>query len=186
MKKAVAITLLMVAQVSFECPVLVNAAPDPIQILWFFFAPAVIRVDSTELAEFKVKLGGTPSSVQLQFTNGDTASLTEEGDGVWTISISAAQALFGYQPDEVNHHFDGFLDVFADGTRVVRFNVFINVLDQNIPEATIVTIEPTVQMSHHIINIWNANLDKALVCQHSTMQLNTAAVLNFKESPCFQ
>src|SRR5215813_13498073 len=102
MKKAIALTFLIVAQVSFACPILVNAASDPIQIQWFFFEPAVMRVDSHEPAEFTVKLGGTPSSVQLQFANGEMASLTEEGDGVWTIRISAAQALFGYQPDDVN------------------------------------------------------------------------------------
>ena len=159
MKKAVALTLLMVAPVSFACPVLVNAAPDPIQIQWFFFEPAVMRVDSNESAEFKVKLGGTPSSVQLQFANGETATLTTEGNGVWKISISAAQTLFDYQPDDVNRNFVGFLDVFSDGTRVVRLNVFINVLDQNIPDATIVTLGPTVQRSTHIVNIWNANLN---------------------------
>lgn len=140
-------------------PGIVNAAPEPIQIKWFFFEPAVIRLDSNEPLDFRVKLGGNPSSVELQFADGEAESLTEQGDGVWKISVSAAQALFGYQPDDVNHNFVGFLDVFSAGTRVLRLNVFINVLDQNIPRATIATTAPMVQMSNHIVNIWKPDLD---------------------------
>ena len=109
--------------------------------------------------EFKVELDGNPSSVQLQFADGEAASLTEQGDGVWKISVPAAQALFGYQPDNVNRNFVGFLDVFSDGTRVLRFNVFVNVSDQNIPHAAIFTTAPTLQTSNHIVNIWKPDLD---------------------------
>jgi hypothetical protein len=147
------------AAVRLVAPGLVNAAPEPIQIKWFFFDPAVIRVDSNEPLDFTVKLGGNPSSVELQFADGEAESLTEQGDGVWKISVSAAHALFGYQFDDVNHNFVGFLDVFSAGTRVLRLNVFINVLDQNIPRATIAATAPMVQMSNHIVNIWRPDFD---------------------------
>jgi hypothetical protein len=160
--RAVTITLLIILQITgfpFQDLVPVNAALAPIEVDWFFFEPAVIRTDATDSVDFKVKINGGPSSVQLELPN-DTISLTAEGDGKWGITLTAAQALFGYQPDDdANHNFVGFLDVFSDGTRIERRNVFVNVLDQNIPDATILTIGPTVQISNHVVNIWKPDLD---------------------------
>jgi hypothetical protein len=161
--RAVTITLLIILQITgfpFQDLVLVNAALAPIQVKWHFFEPAVIRTDATDSVDFKVKIDGGPSSVQLELANGTITSLTDEGDGRWGITLTAAQALDGYQrDDDANHNFVGFLDVFSDGTRIERRNVFVNVLDKNIPDSTILTIGPTVQISNHVVNIWKPDLD---------------------------
>ena len=162
--------ILQITGFPFEDLVLVNAALAPIEVKWFFFEPAVIRTDATDSVDFKVKIDGGPSSVQLQFANDTITSLTDEGDGRWGITLTAAQALFGYQPDDdANHNFVGFLDVFSDGTRIQRRNVFVNVLDRNIPDSTILTIGPTVQISNHVVNIWKPDLDLEHGLQTSTI-----------------
>jgi hypothetical protein len=168
MKKFALTVMLLALWATFQDLVLVNAALAPFEVKWFFFEPAVIRTDATDSVDFKVKIDGGPSNVQLELPN-DTISLTDEGDGRWGITLTAAQALFGYQPDDdANHNFVGFLDVFSDGTRIQRRNVFVNVLDKNIPDAPILTIGPTVQISNHVINIWKPNLDLEHVLQTST------------------
>jgi hypothetical protein len=63
------------------------------------------------------------------------------------------------QPDDANHNLVGFLDVLSDGTTVRTQNLFINVLDENIPASTILTIGPNVQRSNHVVNIWKPDLD---------------------------
>src|SRR5215510_12995155 len=95
-------------------------AADPIAVKWFEFSPLVIPSDGGVSPKLSVKIEGNPSSVQLALAAGGTASLTNDGTGVWSAAVPAAQALFGYQPDHVNRNFVGFLDLFDGASRVFR------------------------------------------------------------------
>src|SRR5262245_48633647 len=138
-RRALTVTLLITL---FTGLVLVNAAFAQIELKWFSFDPAVVRTTATESVNLRVKIDSVPSSVQLQLADGTNTGLIDAGDGTWGVTLTAAQALFGYQPDDANHNFVGFLDVFSDGTTIRRQNLFINVLDENIPASTILTSGP--------------------------------------------
>jgi hypothetical protein len=77
-------------------------AMDEISIRWFYFNPLVIRSDSPAPAQFKVKIDGNPTSAQFALATGESMSLTSEGGGVWSATLTAAQTLFGYGSDDVN------------------------------------------------------------------------------------
>jgi hypothetical protein len=83
-----------------------------ISVRWFFFDPTVIRSDRSDPVVFKAQIEGSPSSVQLELAAGGTLNLSRGGRGLWSITLAAPQVLFGYQAEDANHNFVGFLDLF--------------------------------------------------------------------------
>ena len=133
-------------------------AADPIAVRWFSFSPLVIPKDESATTKFSVKIDGNPSSAQLALAAGGTVNLTNDGSGIWTVSLSNSQALFDYQPDDANHNFVGFLDVFDGAARLFRGNIFVSVKDESIPSVTVLNRGNHIRLSRHIVNIWRPDL----------------------------
>ena len=133
-------------------------AADPIVVRWFSLSPLVIPNDQSASTKLSVKIDGNPSSVQLALASGGTLNLTNDGSGIWTVSLSSSQALFDYQPDDANHNFVGFLDVFDGPTRVFRGNIFVSVKDEAIPSVNVLNRGSRIRLSPHVVNIWRPDL----------------------------
>ena len=133
-----------------------QAQSNPVS--WFRFDPIAVRRDRTEPVVYKALITGNPSSVQFVLAAGGTVPLSNEGGGVWSVTLSAQQVLFGYLPDNANHNFVGFLDIFQGGT-FVRINEFIGVVDENVSDigGEIETLGDTLRISPHVVNVWSPN-----------------------------
>jgi FG-GAP-like repeat len=136
-----------------------EAQAQAISESWFRFDPVVVRPDRTEPVVYKTLITGNPSSVQFTLADGRTAPLSNEGGGVWSVTLTAQQVLFGYGLDSANHNFVGFLDIFQGATRVARTNNFIGVLDENVSDIAgeIQNRGDMLRISPHAVNIWSPN-----------------------------
>jgi hypothetical protein len=75
------------------------------------------------------------------------------GGGVWTANLSHAQLLFGYGPEDVNRNFVGFLKTFEGTTLNEQLNVFVDVLDENIPSVVVAAPASGVRSTRYVANI---------------------------------
>ena len=135
------------------------ARAQSIPVGWFRFDPVAVGRDRTEPVVFKALINGNPSSVQFVLAAGGTVPLSNEGSGVWSVTLSAQQVLFGYLPDNANHNFVGFLDIFQGGTRVARINEFIGVVDESVSDIAgeIQNQGNMLRISPHAVNVWSPN-----------------------------
>jgi hypothetical protein len=140
----------------FETWPLPLARAQSIPVRWFRFDPVAVRRDRTEPVVYKALINGNPSSVQFVLAAGGTVPLSNEGGGVWSVTLTAQQVLFGYLPENANHNFVGFLDIFQGGTSV-RFNEFIGVVDENVSDIAgeIQNQGDMLRISPHVVNIWS-------------------------------
>ena len=123
-------------------------------IQWFYFDPMAIRTDRIDPVQFNVKIEGSPSSVQLQLAASGTVNLIAGSGGSWSVTLTAAQTLFDYQPDDANHNFVGFLDIFQGNTRALRLNTFISVLDKSVSAIEPVNRGNQIRLGKHVVNFW--------------------------------
>ena len=119
------------------CALLLAPNFSSAQIQNYDFEPIVVSTDVVESVVFSVRTDDSPSSLVLAFSNGTERSLSHQGEGVYTITITHEEALYEYQSDKVNRNFVGFLEVFSGETLLQRGNLFINVEDDSIPEILI-------------------------------------------------
>src|SRR6478609_4589804 len=111
---------------------------DAQTIVWEKFDPMAVRADRTAGVALEVQTSGTVSAMRLDYANGGSVTLTQSVPGDWVASVPAAKILDGYQADDVNHNFVGFLRLLAsDGTSLATYNTFIEVIDSRVPSATI-------------------------------------------------
>lgn len=143
------LSLLIVGSSSWK-----DGQAQSISIQWFQFDPMAIRADRTDPVQFSLKIEGSPSSVQLQLAAGGRVNLTVGSGGVWSVTLTAAQALFDYQPDDANHNFVGFLDIFQGSTRALRLNTFIDVLDKSVSTIELVNRGNQIRSGKHVVNFW--------------------------------
>ena len=135
------------------------ARAQSIPVSWFRFDPIAVRRDRTEPVVYKALINGNPSSVEFVLAAGGTVPLSNEGGGVWSLTLTARQVLFGYLPENANHNFVGFLDIFQGGTRIVRINEFIGVVDENVSDIAgeIQNQGEMLRNSPRLLNIWSPN-----------------------------
>jgi hypothetical protein len=133
-------------------------AADPIATQWISFSPLVIPQNGSSNTKLSVKINGTPSSVRLALASGGTLNLTDDGTGIWSASLSPSQTLFNYLPDDANHNFVGFLEVFDGATRVIRSNIFVGVKDERVQAVNILNRGNNIRLSKHVVNIWRPDL----------------------------
>ena len=106
-----------------------------------------------------VQTDGSLTSLELEFANGTERSLSHQGDGLYTISVTHEEALFGYQSDDVNRNFVGFLNAYSGGTRLLRGNIFINVVDESISETIVEDLAANIRLSPHVVNFHLPEVD---------------------------
>jgi hypothetical protein len=125
------------------------------EIVWQQFSVAAIRTDATDPVEFRVEFAGTPSSAHIELAlGGGNVPLSPVAGNVWSCTLTAAQMLNGYSPiPDANHNFVGFLRVYQGATELLSINLFVNVVDDNVPPVTpIILEEGTAQRSCRVYN----------------------------------
>jgi hypothetical protein len=132
-------------------------------VSWFRFDPLVIPSNLTTPILLEAKVAGTPSRVSLDLAvgTGGTIELKDDssggdrtaGDGVFTASIPAAAVLGALRADDVQRVFVGYLNVFNDTTRVLRGNMFADVLTPDINRPQITQLAPDLQATSNLVNI---------------------------------
>src|SRR5882672_4361873 len=121
--------------------VLLAAAAHAQTIVWEKYDPMTVRTNRTADAAIEVQTSGTVSGMRLDYANGGSLALTQSGPGHWVASVPAARVLDGYAADDVNHNFVGFLRLLAsDGSTLISYNSFIQVVDNLVPSVTIRTL----------------------------------------------
>src|SRR6266545_1653086 len=104
------------------------------QIEWVLWDPMAVRADRTEPAWLEMQLdtggrvpGGNAAAARLDFAGGGSLTLTPIGSGRFSATVAAAQLLYDYKPDDVNHNFVGFIRLLdASNAVITSYNAFVN------------------------------------------------------------
>src|SRR5690349_18161650 len=83
-------------------------------IAWIKYDPSAIRSDRTAPATIELVTTGA-SGVRLDYAGGGSLTLTAAGANRWTGSVPAAKLLAGYDENDVNHNFVGFVRLLGSG-----------------------------------------------------------------------
>jgi hypothetical protein len=120
-----------------------------------------IRSDRTEPARLEMQLdtggrvpGGNAAAARFDFAAGGSLTLTPLGSGRFSATVAAAQLLFDYMTDDVNHNFVGFIRLLdANNAVITSYNAFVNVVDANIPRVGIITRDNDARQTQRILNL---------------------------------
>jgi hypothetical protein len=139
-------------------------------ITWIKYDPGAIRSDRTTPATLDLTINGTVTGVRLDYAGGGSIALAPSAPGRWSASIPAAQLLAGYDANDVNHDFVGFVRLLgAGGTTLSSYNSFINVVDSRVPSPQIRQIDAAARATTRILNLYRPNLtstDVQTAAQH--------------------
>lgn len=127
-------------------------------IVTFSRTPVAIRVGSTQPISIVAQTSGTLTGLRLDLAAGGSVNLTSTGANRWEGSVTAAQALFDYQADDANHNLIGFLRLLGTGGVLKTYNIFINVLDQNVPSVPIQDLPNEGRRTERILNLRRPSL----------------------------
>ncbi len=130
--------------------------------------PLVIPVDTTAPVLLRAKFvnPGNPASVVFEFNpnnlatgldlpmldNGTGGDVVAE-DGIYTVTLTPAQAAQGIKTDDVYKKFIGFIKTFQGTTLQLRLNTFTNVTAADIPRQTITHAAADVQYTENLVNV---------------------------------
>jgi len=129
-------------------------------VVWEKFDPMAVRADRAAAVAFEAKTSGTVSGMRLDYANGGSLTLTQSAPGDWVASVPAAKILDGYQADDVNHNFVGFLRLLAsDGTTLATYNTFIQVVDARVPSVSVRTLTGNARATARILNLYRPAID---------------------------
>ncbi len=128
-------------------------------ITWIKFDPAAVRTGRTAPATLELLLTSTATAVRLDYAGGGSIALTQTSANRWSASVPAAQLLAGYSDSAVNHNLVGFVRILgAGGATVSSYNTFINVVDKNVPAATIRQLDAGARATARILNVYRPNI----------------------------
>jgi hypothetical protein len=136
-------------------------------ILWTSMDPRAVPQTQTAPVNLHVVTRGI-TGVTIALSDGSSLPMTNVGADTFEASLSPAQVLRGYQMGW-GHNFVGYLDAYVGATRIMRGNLFVNVLDVTTPPVSVTNVAPDLQMSPHVANIRMDSL--CLGCSPSTSLL---------------
>jgi hypothetical protein len=123
--------------------------------------PLVVRADGNESVALRLYTNGSVTSAELELAAGPTVSLAPAGGGAFSITLTHAQALFGYTATDYLHNFVGFLNIYSGSTRLARLNIFVNVDDGTIPAVSIKSLGSNARSSPHLLAVHMPAADPA-------------------------
>ena len=139
------------------------------QFDWVLWDPMAVRADRSEPVRLELQLQttgrGTPigvTAVRLDLAAGGSLTLTPLGGGRFEGTVTAAQLLYDYQADDVNHNFVGFIRLLNAGSAVITsYNAFVNVIDKNVPIARITARGVDARQTTRILNLYRPSITYA-------------------------
>src|SRR5262249_44626070 len=130
------------------------------QIVYAQFKPLVVRSDRSEPVLFLAKVTGSPTRVTLE-RNGIESEMQDNGtggdaipgDGVYTSTLQASDVTHNLQPDDVFRPFIGFLNIYQQQTRIFRFNIFAEVITEQLPRGIVKSLAANAQNTQYVFNV---------------------------------
>jgi len=126
------------------------------QVDWISFDPPVIRSTRTDAVRLDVQLEPNSgiTSVRLDYAAGGSLALTSTGSGRFTASVPASRALAGFDSEDMNRNFVGFLRFLNGSAQVVSsYNLIINVFDATTPLVPVRTLPNNARATSRILNL---------------------------------
>jgi hypothetical protein len=137
-------------------------------VTYYDTLPLVIPVDTTAPVLLRAKFVNiaTPTSVIFEYNPNNLATgldlpMLDNGtggdevaaDGIYTVTLTPAQAAQGLQTDDVYKKFIGYIKPFQGTTQQFRLNTFTNVTAADIPRQTISRAAADVQYTENLVNV---------------------------------
>lgn len=137
-------------------------------VTYYETVPFVIPVDTTAPVLLRAKFvnAGNPTSVIFEYNPNNLATgldlpMLDNGtggdavaaDGIYTVTLTPAQAAQGIQTDDVYKKFIGYIKTFQGTTLQLRLNTFTNVTVADIPRQTITRAAADVQYTENLVNV---------------------------------
>lgn len=117
---------------------------------------AAMRTTRTAPLRLEARASATSgvTAMRLDLAAGGSVAMTPLGGGLFRGSVTPAQALSGYDAQDVNRNFVGFLRLIgSNGQVIASYNEFINVVDANIPAVAVKERSATARQSTRILNL---------------------------------
>jgi hypothetical protein len=127
---------------------LLAAAP----IRYFAYDPYVVATNITEPVVLRVYAESTVTNLRVELRAGGTITPTTIGADAYQFTFSAAQALYDYDP-LYYRNFVGYLYVDTTSGSAGRLNLFVDVLNEDVPGIVPTTLAPDVQAADHVVNL---------------------------------
>ncbi|UCG57387.1 MAG: hypothetical protein JSU70_21280 [Phycisphaerales bacterium] len=124
--------------------------------------PMVVDVSSPENVRLEVKVEGKPTAVTLMLASSgievlmrDDGNLADKvaGDGVYTVIVAVRDILHNFTPDDVYRNFIGYVRPYVGKERVGQWNVFFDILTDDVPPVQIRRVAHDIQCTKHLVNI---------------------------------
>ena len=146
-------------------------------------SPQVIRSTRSEPVKFEIKVEGEPDRVVFEYdahsrSGGTNFEMRDDGtgadrvagDGVYSLELEARMITALNTPEWVFRPFIGFVALFQNGVRQKRYNIFAEVITDDIPVLPITVASANVQHNSHIVNIHDpeffSDFDYARITNH--------------------
>jgi len=140
----------------------VGCDSDEVSATYYRLTPMVIRDSRVTDVALEVKIAGSPTAVELNLAStGRSLPLNDEGsggdvragDGIYTITLRAADVFYDFTPDDVNRNFVGYLRLYLGSDLKGQYNIFADILTGDIPPAEIKIVSSDVQYTEHLVNM---------------------------------
>jgi hypothetical protein len=129
-------------------------------VTWYKFDPMAVRTNRTADVVLTLQTSGTLSGVRLDYRNGGSVTLNQSTPGVWTASVPAAKVLDGYTTANVNHNIVGVVRLLdSSGQTLSSLNTVIQVLDDNVPPASVRNLPSSARATTRILNLNRPGID---------------------------
>src|SRR5262249_9006706 len=119
-------------------------------LVFYEFEPGVVRAETARSVIFHTAIAGSPTRVVLEPNrsvfpaslpagdiemrddglNGDQRA----GDGVYSVTLDLTEAVKALQPEDVFRKFIGFVKPIQGTTEVLRGNVFVPIITNDLPQ----------------------------------------------------
>jgi len=162
MRRSAALGLIVGLVASIAIGAFVVAAP---KMVYTAFVPPVLSADAAGAILFEAKVTGSPTRVILVLNTRDGSTSNQvlrddglagdraRGDGIYTLSLTAAEIVGLLKPDDVLRAEVGFLEIYDGTTLVNRGNIFADVLTSDIPLLSVTSMASDAQRTDYLVNL---------------------------------
>jgi hypothetical protein len=162
MRRSTALGLIVGLVASIAGGALVVAAPE---MVYSAFAPPVIPANAAGPILFEAKVAGSPTRVVLVLNARDGSTSNRalhddgatgdraRGDGIYTLSLTAAEVVGLLKPDDVLRAEVGYLEVYDGTTLASRGNIFADVLTNEVPLLPVTRQAADAQRTDYLVNL---------------------------------
>jgi hypothetical protein len=123
-----------------------------VPIRYFAYDPYVVDVETTEPVVLSVYAESTVTDLWVELQAGGTVTPTVIGTDGYQFTFTAAEALYGYDP-LYYRNFVGYLYIDTTTGSAGRLNLFIDVLNEDVPSVVPTTLAPDAQAAGHVVNL---------------------------------